>query len=82
MTSWRNQTQNASIGQSLFLDAYNDHNEFDNGDGGGGNVTVTMMTTTNTHTHTQCFNLQNEHHHISAAAKTPTHNKLRTRRPM
>ena len=29
-----------------------------------------------------CFNLQNEHHQISAAAKTPTHNELRTRRPM
>ena len=28
------------------------------------------------------FNLQNEHHQISAAAKTPTHNELRTRRPM
>jgi len=30
----------------------------------------------------ECFNLQNEHHQISAAAKTPTHNELRTRRPM
>ena len=30
----------------------------------------------------KCFNLQNEHHQISAAAKTPTHNELRTRRPM
>ena len=29
-----------------------------------------------------CFNLQNENHQISAAAKTPTHNELRTRRPM
>ena len=29
-----------------------------------------------------CFNLQNEHHQISAAAKAPTHNELRTRRPM
>jgi hypothetical protein len=28
------------------------------------------------------FSLQIEHHQISAAAKTPTHNELRTRRPM
>ena len=28
------------------------------------------------------FSLQNEHHQISAAAKTPTYNELRTRRPM
>ena len=28
------------------------------------------------------FSLQNEHHQISAAAKTPTHKELRTRRPM
>ena len=30
----------------------------------------------------QCFNLQNEHHQKPAAPKAPTHNKLRTRRPM
>ena len=28
------------------------------------------------------FSLQNEHHQITAATKTPTHNELRTRRPM
>ena len=28
------------------------------------------------------FSLQNEHHQISAATKAPTHNELRTRRPM
>jgi len=28
------------------------------------------------------FSLQNEHHQIPAATKTPTHSELRTRRPM
>ena len=28
------------------------------------------------------FSLQNEHHQIPAATKAPTHNELRTRRPM
>ena len=32
--------------------------------------------------HKLCFSLQNEHHQIPAATKAPTHNKLRTRRPM
>jgi len=32
--------------------------------------------------HKLCFSLQNEHHQIPAATKTPTHNELRTRRPM
>ena len=30
-----------------------------------------------TRTEQQCFNLQNKHHQISAAAKAPTHNELR-----
>ena len=29
-----------------------------------------------------CFSLQNEHHQIPASTKAPTHNELRTRRPM
>ena len=29
-----------------------------------------------------CFSLQNEHHQKPAAPKAPTHNELRTRRPM
>ena len=29
-----------------------------------------------------CFSLQNEHHQKRAAPKAPTHNELRTRRPM
>ena len=28
------------------------------------------------------FSLQNEHHQIPAAPNSPTHNELRTRRPM
>ena len=29
-----------------------------------------------------CFSLQNEHHQKPPAPKAPTHNELRTRRPM